>query len=126
MRTNLGTLRVSGLLLAGLLLACSGNSDATGPNGGNNNNNNNNNNTPNTVTIANFAFSPDTLTVTKGTTVTWQNSDAVTHTATADGGSFDTGHIASGASGSATFNTVGTFAYSCAIHPSMHGVIKVQ
>ncbi len=124
MRMGLRTLRVSGLLVAGVLLACSGSSDATGPNGGNNNNNNNNN--PNTVTIASFAFSPDTMVVAKGATVTWQNNDAVTHTATGDNGEFDTGHIASGASGTATFNTTGTITYHCAIHPSMHGVIKVQ
>jgi plastocyanin len=83
--------------------------------------------TGNQVAIANFAFSPNSLTITKGTTVTWKNNDSVTHTATADSGSFDTGNIASGAtSGGVTFNTSGTFTYHCNIHTYMHGTIIVQ
>lgn len=83
--------------------------------------------TGNQVTIANFAFSPSSLTIAKGTTVTWKNNDSVTHTATADGGSFNTGNIAAGAtSGGVTFNTSGTFTYHCSIHTTMHGTIVVQ
>ncbi len=37
----------------------------------------------NSVTIANFAFSPQSLTVKAGTKVTWTNNDSVTHTVTA-------------------------------------------
>ena len=35
-----------------------------------------------TVDIAGFAFSPGTITVKVGDTITWTNSDAVSHTAT--------------------------------------------
>ncbi len=77
------------------------------------------------VTLAGFAFSPSSLTVKAGTTVTWTNHDGVTHTVTADGGSFDSGHLASGATFSRTFATAGTFSYHCAIHPSMTGTITV-
>src|SRR3954471_10264766 len=77
------------------------------------------------VTIAGFAFSPASLTITAGTTVTWTNQDSATHTATADDGSWDTGNIAQGASGSVTFNTPGTFTYHCSIHPNMTGTITV-
>ncbi len=79
-----------------------------------------------TVDIANFAFSPDTLTVPVGTKVTFQNDDSVTHTATDDAGEFDSGNIPYGESFSHTFATVGTFRYHCSIHSQMTGTIKVQ
>jgi len=78
------------------------------------------------VAIAGFAFSPKDLTVTVGDTITWTNSDATAHTATADDGSFDTGTIGNGGSGSATFATAGTFPYHCKIHASMTGTITVE
>lgn len=78
------------------------------------------------VEIKDFAFGPKTLTVKKGTTVTWTNQDSVSHTATADNGSFDTGLLAKGESGSVTFDKVGTFAYHCTPHPNMKATIIVQ
>ena len=78
------------------------------------------------VAISGFSFSPRSTTVTVGDTITWTNSDAQAHTATADDGSFDTGTIANGASGSATFSTAGTFAYHCKIHAQMTGTITVE
>ena len=78
------------------------------------------------VAISGFAFSPKTITVTVGDTVTWTNSDPTAHTATADDGSFDTGTLGNGATGSATFATAGTFAYHCKIHPNMKATIEVK
>lgn len=78
------------------------------------------------VSIANFAFAPATVTVTVGDTVTWTNTDAVVHTATASDGSWDTGDIAEGASASITFQAAGTFAYICTPHPTMTGTVIVQ
>jgi plastocyanin len=77
------------------------------------------------VTIAGFAFSPASLTIEAGTTVTWTNQDSVTHTATADDGSWNTGNIAQGQSASITFDTPGTFTYHCSIHPNMTASITV-
>ncbi|HLO35681.1 MAG TPA: cupredoxin family copper-binding protein [Candidatus Deferrimicrobium sp.] len=77
------------------------------------------------VDIAGFAFSPQTITIAVGDTVTWSNADAQGHTATADDGSFDTGTIAGGTSKSATFSTAGTFTYHCKIHPAMTATIVV-
>jgi plastocyanin len=77
------------------------------------------------VKIDGFAFSPPRITVAVGDTVTWSNSDAQSHTATADDGSFDTGTIPGGRSGSATFSAAGTFAYHCKIHPSMTATVVV-
>lgn len=78
------------------------------------------------VNIMNFAFQPTPLTIPVGTTVVWTNQDSVSHTATSDtAGVFDTGVLAKGQSGKMTFNTVGTFAYHCNIHPFMHGMVVV-
>ena len=82
--------------------------------------------TANTVSIANMAFGPSSLTVLKSTTVTWKNNDGVAHTATGDNGMWNAGTIQSGSSASVTFNTSGTFTYHCSIHPSMTGTIIVQ
>ncbi len=82
--------------------------------------------TANTVTIQNFAFNPVTVTISKGQTVTWTNMDSVSHTITSTTGDFDSGLISSGKTFSHTFNTAGTFEYSCTIHPSMqHGKVIV-
>jgi plastocyanin len=78
------------------------------------------------VDIAGFAFSPGSVTVAVGDTVTWANADAQSHTATADDASFDTGTIARNTSKSVTFSTAGTFGYHCKIHPAMTGTVIVQ
>jgi plastocyanin len=78
------------------------------------------------VAISGFAYSPSSITVTVGDTVTWTNSDAQAHTATADGGGFDTGALGNGQSGTVTFSTAGSFAYHCSIHPDMTGTVTVQ
>jgi len=80
----------------------------------------------NTVTIANFAFSPATLTVNVGSKVTWTNTDSVTHTVTSDNGVFGSGDLAPNATFSYTFNTTGTFAYHCSIHTYMTGTVIVH
>lgn len=80
----------------------------------------------NSVSIANMAFSPATLTVTAGTTVTWTNSDGMAHTVTADNSSFDSGNMAMGAKYSKVFSTPGTYAYHCIIHPEMKGTVIVK
>lgn len=80
----------------------------------------------NAVIIQNFTFSPATLTVKVGDKVTWTNQDSVGHSATADDGSFDTGVLSQGQSGSITFSKAGTFSYHCSIHPNMKGTIVVH
>jgi plastocyanin len=78
------------------------------------------------VAISGFAFSPPSLTINVGDRVTWTNSDAVAHTATATGGAFDTGDIGQGQSASVRFTKAGTYAYVCTPHPSMTGTIRVR
>jgi plastocyanin len=78
------------------------------------------------VTIANFAFQPDSLQIAAGTTVTWTNADSTAHTVTSDTGAFDAGPLAPGASFTQTFDTPGTYAYHCQIHPFMTATIVVS
>jgi plastocyanin len=75
------------------------------------------------VSIQDFLFSPGTVTVGVGGTVTWSNSGAEDHTATGSG--FDTGTLSPGASASHTFAAAGTFSYICNIHPDMTGTVQV-
>jgi len=76
------------------------------------------------VSIAGFVYKPGTLTVSKGTSVSFANSDSSAHTATGKG--FDTGNIRAGKSVTVKFGKAGTFAYHCTIHPTMHGKIVVK
>lgn len=78
------------------------------------------------VTISDFKFTPDTVTVNEGDTVTWTNDGPTVHTATAEDGSFDTGVLEKGESGSATFTQAGTINYICSPHPYMKGKVVVQ
>jgi plastocyanin len=79
-----------------------------------------------TVDISGNAFSPTSVTVSVGDTVTWANADARSHTATADDGAFDTGSIAGNAEVPVTFTAAGTFPYHCRIHPDMKATIVVE
>jgi len=87
----------------------------------------------NTVAIQNFAFSPLTMTISPGTTVTWINQDSAEHQilndasgSNAGGAIFNSPVLPQGVSYSFTFNTPGTYPYHCSIHPSMKGTITVQ
>ena len=84
--------------------------------------------TTNNISIANFAFSPNSATVNKGDTVVWTNNDSVSHHVVGDNPSDNLNGpvISPGQSFTFVFNTAGTFAYHCAIHPSMTGTIIVN
>ncbi|MDD1645686.1 MAG: cupredoxin domain-containing protein [Methanomicrobiales archaeon] len=75
------------------------------------------------VTIQNFAFVPGTLTITRGTTVTWVNQDSAPHTVVGD--AFSSNTLSKGSAYSFTFGNAGTYRYHCGIHPSMTGTITV-
>jgi plastocyanin len=76
--------------------------------------------------IIDFSFQPARLTVRPGTTVAWSNRGQVIHTVTAEDGSFDSGEIDSGQTGSITFSRPGTYRYHCTPHPFMKGEIVVS
>jgi plastocyanin len=77
------------------------------------------------VKISGSKFGPAAITVAKGDTVTWTNSDAVPHTATA-AGKFDAGTIAPGKSVSKKMDQAGEFDYVCSFHPGMKGKLVVK
>jgi len=78
------------------------------------------------VTIDNFTFSPQQITVKAGDTVTWINHDDIPHTATSKTGVFRSKALDSDDKFSFTFATPGTYAYFCALHPHMTGSIVVE
>lgn len=79
------------------------------------------------VSLSGNQFSPKTLEVDAGTTVTWRNDDPRNHTVTADDQSFDSHPncggdcMQQGQTFSRTFNTAATVAYHCKIHGGQGG-----
>ena len=70
-------------------------------------------------------YVPSSPTVQIGTTVTWTNSDSITHTVTDKESQFDSFDIGPGESYDLTFNEVGVFNYFCKYHTMMEGTITV-
>lgn len=82
------------------------------------------------VTIKNFMFSPMTITIKAGTTITWKNLDAQPHTIVDDKG-IDTGFFHSydldqNETFSYKFDKPGVYKVFCGIHPYMKETITVQ
>ena len=75
------------------------------------------------VQMRDFSFSPATITVDVGDSVTWVNAGEEPHNAVGD--AFETSLLDAGESGSKSFSTAGTFAYICTVHPQMKGTVKV-
>ena len=75
------------------------------------------------MTIKNFAFSPQPLKTTSGTTITVRNVDTSTHTFTADDKSFDAGEIPAGSVKTVRVSGKGTVGYHCQIHDYMKGAL---
>jgi plastocyanin len=106
------------LVVCAAMVACSSSDSPT---------DNSTNPPPNTVAVKNDFFQPATLTVTPGTTVTWNwESNGTEH-----GVAFDAVQIASAIQGSGTFahtfDTEGTFPYHCQVHgAAMTGTIVVS
>jgi plastocyanin len=77
------------------------------------------------IDITDFAFTPATLTVKTGDTVTWANHDEEPHTVAAADGSFHSPGMGVNATYSFTFSKPGNYGYTCSIHPFMHGTVVV-
>ncbi len=73
------------------------------------------------------AYQPKTLTVKKGDAVEWDWTDqGVSHTVTAEDGSFDSGLCSAGTKFVVTFSNAGTVNYHCTIHAQMTGTVTVS
>jgi plastocyanin len=77
------------------------------------------------VSIIDFAFTPNSITVPVGTTVAWTNMGTRSHTVTENTGSFDSGTILPEAQSFHQFTVPGTYPYHCSIHTSMVGTVIV-
>jgi len=78
------------------------------------------------VQIADIGFSPSQMSISAGTTVTWTNTGAITHTVTGGDLAFDdSGPLAPGDTFTQTFDEPGIYAYRCGPHPGMVGAITV-
>jgi len=79
------------------------------------------------VSIDNFSFGPQTLTVKAGATVTWTNRDDIPHGIASSNNAFKkSGALDTDDSYSFTFSTPGTYQYFCYLHPHMVGSIVVE
>jgi plastocyanin len=78
------------------------------------------------ILIKDFAFSPMSLTVKAGTTVTWVNKDDEPHTVVSDSGLFRSGAVDADDTFAFKFDKPGTYHFSCSSHPRMIGTIVVQ
>jgi len=76
------------------------------------------------VSIVNFAFSPNSLNINKGDTVIWTNNDGAPHKIAGD--NINSSVMSKGQTFSQTFNIAGSINYYCSIHPAMKGVINVK
>jgi plastocyanin len=75
------------------------------------------------VRIANFTFSPATVTIRAGQTVEWANRDVVAHTVDLSG--VISNVLNRGDTYTQRFTAPGTYPYICSIHPFMHGTVVV-
>lgn len=80
----------------------------------------------NTVMIHNFAFSPNSLTISAGSVVTWKNLDGEPHTVVSGQGLFRSDALDENDSYSFKFDKPGTYGFICSIHPQMRGTIVVK
>jgi len=78
------------------------------------------------VTIDNFSFSPASITVPVGTTLTWTNRDDIPHTVVSDDKKFKSKALDTDEKFSFTFTEPGTYPYFCSIHPKMVGKVVVE
>jgi plastocyanin len=75
-----------------------------------------------TVVVDNMAFSPRTVTVTLGNSVTWSFKEL--HTSTSNQGFWNSGQKSSGTYVK-TFLDAGSYAYHCTLHSDMTGTVRV-
>jgi plastocyanin len=77
------------------------------------------------IRIENFSYSPPTLIVAPGTTVTWKNDDVDVHTVIEKGRNFKSAALDTDDTFSQIFTVPGEYQYFCSLHPQMVGRIVV-
>jgi plastocyanin len=80
----------------------------------------------NEVILDDYTFTPQVITVTVGSEVTWTSKDVVFHTVNAEDWTFNSGMVRPNASFRQTFELPGEYNYICSVHPSMRGTVVVE
>lgn len=78
-----------------------------------------------TIEIRGFTYLPATLEVAAGDTVVWINRDAVPHTVTGDGQTWDSGNLDAGQTWRMVATSSSGGPYYCVYHPTMRGAVRV-
>jgi plastocyanin len=78
------------------------------------------------IQIDNFHYTPPSLVVAPGTTVTWTNADDSPHTVREKDGKFKSAALDTDDTFSQTFAAPGEYEYFCSIHPYMTGKVVVK
>lgn len=81
---------------------------------------------PDEIVIKNFMFSPMSLTIKAGTTVTWKNMDGEPHSVVNDAGIFHSAALDQDDTYQFKFDKPGVYKVFCGIHPYMKATITVQ
>jgi plastocyanin len=79
------------------------------------------------VDIVNFEFLPATITINRGDTVVWTNSDTAPHDVTfTQAGATNSARMITGDTYRYTFANAGIYDYYCSIHPNMKARVIVE
>jgi plastocyanin len=78
------------------------------------------------VSIDNFSFTPQKLTVKKGTIISWTNHDDIPHTVDQDDHAFASSVLDTNQKFQRAFKDPGQFPYYCRLHPKMTGTVVVE
>ena len=119
-RKNKRAILLTALVVLNFCLAAFGNDMTNGAGGGNTKN-------KNKIEIKDFMFSPQTITVKPGETITWINRDEEPHTIVSVGKKFPkSSALDTDQEFSITVSAPGTYEYFCSVHPKMTGIIVVE
>ena len=77
------------------------------------------------ITIDNFTFKPDVITIPRGTRVEWENEDDIPHNLVETRGKFNSPALDTDDKYAFTFDVPGTYEYFCGLHPHMKGKVVV-
>jgi len=79
------------------------------------------------ISIKDFAYASQFITIKEGDKVIWLNEDSAPHTVTSkEGQELDSNTLSKGATYSNTFDSPGTYNYYCTFHPGMTATIIVE
>ena len=79
-----------------------------------------------TVAMEGTAFQPVALTVKAGESIVWINKDPFPHTVTSSAGGFDSKPLEPAQSWAYVASKPGEFSYTCSLHPTMKGTLRVE